>query len=450
VIDMKPGAEIAQAELLAFFTKNGYRRAGTVREPGEFAIRGSIVDVYPPGEATPLRLDFFGDELETIRHFDAVSQRTVGEDDALRLIPVSEVILDEKTIAAFRERYRATFGPPGPNDTLYEAVSAGTRHPGLEHWLPLFWDGLATVFDYLPDAAVTLDEQMEAAVTARLDLIADYHQARVEMLPATQRDANADSSPIYQPVAPGTLFLDRKEWRGCLARRLAVDLTPFQLPDHDGSAVDAEGRAAPDLSAYRTQPDKSPFDAVRDLVAKETERRLVVAASSAGSRDRLAHLLAEHGLTGTQSAESWAAAAEAAPGTAILAVIDIDHGFQSPDSVVITEQDILGERLARTTRRRRRADQFISEVSSLNTGDLVVHIDHGIGKFGGLQKIDVEGKKQEAIKLMYGERDILYVSIHSLHKISKYNGKDGAVPKIYKLGSAAWKFGTKSPGRLFR
>jgi transcription-repair coupling factor (superfamily II helicase) len=285
VIDMKPGAEIPQDALLAFFTKNGYRRAGTVREPGEFAIRGGIVDVFPPGEATPLRLDFFGDELETIRRFDAVSQRTTGEETALRLIPVSEVILDDQTIAAFRERYRATFGPPGPNDTLYEAVSAGTRHPGLEHWLPLFWDSLATVFDYLPDAAVTLDHEADAAVAARLDMIADYYQARVEMLPATQRDAQADTTPVYQPVNPATLFLDDKAWRGCLADRLTVGLTPFQLPDHDDSAADAGGRAAPDLSAYRTQPDKSPFDAVHDLVEKETERRLVVAASSAVSRD---------------------------------------------------------------------------------------------------------------------------------------------------------------------
>ena len=438
VIDMHPGSEIAQNDLLAYFTRNGYRRAGTVREPGEYAIRGGIVDVYPPGEETPLRLDFFGDELESIRRFDAVSQRTIGEVEALRLIPVSEVILDDKTIAAFRERYRATFGPPGPNDTLYEAVSAGTRHPGLEHWLPLFWDSLATVFDYLPDAAVTLDHQIEAAVTARLDLIEDYHQARVEMLPATQRDAKADSSPVYQPVDPKALFLDRKDWRAALARRLAVDLTPFQLPDHDENAADAEGRAAPDLAAFRAQPDRSPFDAVHDLVGTETKRRLVVAASSAGSRDRLAHLLAEHGLTETQNVESWTEAAAAAAGVATLAVIDIDHGFQSPDSVVISEQDILGERLARTTRRRRRADQFISEVSSLNTGDLVVHIDHGIGRYEGLETLTVSGAPHDCLRLSYAGDDRLYVPVENIEVLSRYGSEDAAA-QLDRLGAPAWQ-----------
>ena len=437
-IDVGPGAQLPQAGLLAFFARNGYRRAGTVREPGEYAVRGGIVDVYPPGTESPLRLDFFGDELETIRCFDAVSQRTIGEDDRLRLIPVSEVILDAATIAKFRDRYRAAFGVVGANDQLYEAVSAGTRHPGLEHWLPLFWDGLETVFDYLPNAAVTLDHQMEAAVTARLDLIQDYYEARREMLPATERERNADGAPVYQPVDPKTLFLDRKQWRGLLARRLTVDLTPFQMPDHDTASVDAGGREPPDLAAARAQPGGNPFDAVRDLAGRETARRLIVAAHSAGSRDRLAHLLSEHGLGEIAAAESWDEVVSARPGVTSLAVIDIDHGFSAPDCVVISEQDILGERLSRATKKRRRADQFISEVSSLNTGDLVVHMDHGIGRYEGLETLTVGGAPHDCLRLLYTGDDRLYVPVENIEVLSRYGSEDAAA-QLDRLGAQAWQ-----------
>ena len=438
VMEMKPGSVVPQADLLAFFGRNGYRRSGTVREPGEYAIRGGIVDVFPPGAEAPLRLDFFGDELETIRKFDAVSQRTIGEAPHLELIPVSEVVLDEATIAKFRDRYRAAFGPAGANDAFYEAISAGNRHPGLEHWLPLFWDELATVFDYLPDAAVTLDHQTEAAVTARLDLIQDYYEARVEMLPATQRDASRDASPIYQPVKPATLFLDRKQWRAALARRLAVDLTPFQMPDHDEGSFDAGGKAPPDLSAARAQPGGNPFDAVHALAERETGRRLVVAAHSAGSRDRLAHLLAEHGLTAAQVVAHWPDVLDAPAGSTSLAVIDLDHGFTAPDCVVISEQDILGERLSRATRKRRRADQFISEVSGLNAGDLVVHMDHGIGRYEGLETLTVGAAPHDCLRLRYAGDDRLYVPVENIEVLSRYGSEDAAA-QLDRLGAQAWQ-----------
>ncbi|MGH6618019.1 MAG: transcription-repair coupling factor, partial [Alphaproteobacteria bacterium] len=436
-IEMKPGSQAPQGELLAYFARNGYRRAGTVREPGEFAIRGGIVDVFPPGAEAPLRLDFFGDELETIRRFDAVSQRTIGEETHLHLIPVSEVILDEPTIARFRDRYRAAFGAVRPNDQLYEAVSAGTRHPGIEHWLPLFWDELATVFDYLPDAAVTLDHQMEAAVTARLDLIADYHDARVEMLPSSERDRSREG-PVYHPVEPKTLFLDRKEWRAVLGRRLAVDLTPFLLPDHGAASFDAGGKGPPDLAAARAKPDSNPFDAVRDLARSETERRLIVAAHSAGSRDRLGHMLSEHGLSEAETVDSWAQATGSRPGVTALAVIDMDHGFTAPDCVVVSEQDILGERLARATKRRRRADQFISEISSLNTGDLVVHMDHGIGRYEGLETLTVGGAPHDSLRISYAADDRLYVPVENIEVLSRYGSEDAAA-QLDRLGAQAWQ-----------
>jgi transcription-repair coupling factor (superfamily II helicase) len=234
------------------------------------------------------------------------------------------------------------------------------------------------------------------------------------------------------------MFLDRKQWRTALARRLTVDLTPFQLPDHDASAFDAGGKPPPDLAAARAQPGGNPFDAVRDLARSETNRRLVVAAHSAGSRDRLGHLLAEHGLTGTATVGSWLEASAAKPGMVSLAVIDIDHGFVAPDCVVVSEQDILGERLSRATRRRRRADQFISEVSSLNTGDLVVHMDHGIGRYEGLETLTVGGAPHDCLRISYAGDDRLYVPVENIEVLSRYGSEDAAA-QLDRLGAQAWQ-----------
>ncbi|MEM9684125.1 MAG: transcription-repair coupling factor, partial [Pseudomonadota bacterium] len=263
-------------------------------------------------------------------------------------------------------------------------------------------------------------------------------QARVDMLPKTEREARADTTPVYQPVPPDTLFIMAKTWRQALRERFVVDFTPFELPDHDANAVDAGGRPAPDLSAARAQPDTSPFDAVRDLRERETDRHLIVAAGSAGSRDRLAHLLGEHGLTDTRIVDDWSDVATSDTPITALTVIDIDHGFAAPDSLVVSEQDILGERLTRATRRRRRADQFISEVSSLSEGDIVVHIDHGIGRYDGLETLTVGGAPHDCLRLTYAGDDRLYVPVENIEVLSRFGSEDAAA-QLDRLGAPAWQ-----------
>ena len=175
--DAAPGDTVDLDRLTAFLVRNGYQRAGTVREPGEFAIRGGIVDLFPPGPDRPVRLDLFGDTLEGIRSFDAGTQRTTGALDRIALSPISETALDPPSIGRFRAAYRELFGAVS-DDPLYQAVSEGRKQIGMEHWLPLFHETLETVFDYLPDAMVTLEHQIDAARDARLEMIADYYDAR--------------------------------------------------------------------------------------------------------------------------------------------------------------------------------------------------------------------------------------------------------------------------------
>src|SRR5712692_8642028 len=178
VLTLGAGGRIPLDRLQSFFRNNGYFRTDTVREPGEFAVRGGIVDLYPAGAAQPMRLDFFGDTLESLRSFDPLTQRSTGTLDQFVLRPVSEILLDDAAIQRFRSRYREQFGAVGGDDPLYESVSAGRRHAGMEHWLPLYYETLETLFDYLPQAAVSFDWQSEEARAHRLEGVADFYAAR--------------------------------------------------------------------------------------------------------------------------------------------------------------------------------------------------------------------------------------------------------------------------------
>jgi transcription-repair coupling factor (superfamily II helicase) len=244
VMLLQAGGSLPAERLNGFFAENGYYRVETVGEPGEFAVRGGIVDVFPPGQEQPVRLDFFGDDLESLRLFDPLTQRTTGTVERLALKPVSEVILEPAAIERFRTRYRETFGAVR-DDPLYEAVSAARVHPGMEHWLPLFHARLVTLLDYLPEAGVTVDYQAAEAREARLETIRDFHQARRDL------EGGGDSGGwIYKALDPSALYLDAEEWERGLAARPGGQFSPFAAPE--GPALrDAGGRPGLDYAEQR-------------------------------------------------------------------------------------------------------------------------------------------------------------------------------------------------------
>ena len=427
------GGRIALDRLQSFCRNNGYIRTETVREAGEFAVRGGIVDVYPAGLAQPLRLDFFGEALESIRSFDPLTQRSTGQRKQAVLRPVSEVLLDDAAIRRFRSRYRELFGATGGDDPLYEAVSAGRRHPGMEHWLPLYYDRLETVFDYLPGAALSFDYQAEEVREHRLEAVADFYAARRAMPRGT-------AAPLYRPVPPEYLYLDDSEWQAALRGRGIVRLSPFAAAAGEDDAFDAGARPARNFAAARADPNIPLFEAVRDHLAAEREagRRTAIAAFSAGSADRLASVLHERGVADLRRVADGEALA-ALPSSAVgLAVLALEQGFATPDLVVLGEQDILGERLARTPRRRRSIDQFISEATALSTGDLVVHAEHGIGRYEALETIDVAGAPHDCLRLLYAGDDRLYVPVENIEILSRFGSEEAGV-QLDRLGGVAWQ-----------
>ena len=228
VLTLGPGGRMPLDRLQSFLRNNGYFRTDTVREAGEYAVRGGIVDLFPSGAAQPIRLDFFGDTLESLRQFDPLSQRSTGSFEGLVLRPVSEVLLDDAAIQRFRSRYREAFGAVGSDDPLYESVSAGRRQAGMEHWLPFYYETLETLLDYLPDAAVSFDHQVDEARAHRLDAIADFYAAR-----KTMSGVARGTAPLYRPVEPSRMFLDEAGWQRALHGRVAIQLSPFALPEVD-------------------------------------------------------------------------------------------------------------------------------------------------------------------------------------------------------------------------
>jgi transcription-repair coupling factor (superfamily II helicase) len=426
----KRGDRIKPEELARFLESNGYGRAATVMEPGEFAIRGGIIDIFPAGVPEPLRLDLFGDDIEDIRSFDPATQRSGAKADRLMLRPVSEVFLDKDSVARFRTAWRELFSPAAANDPIYMSISDGRRHPGMEHWVPLFHSSMETLLDYLPGASVSLDNQSDEILTARLEMIADHYDAR--------RTLPRDGETPYRPLPSERLYLTREDWDAMLGSGPAFAFTPYGKPD-GAEGPDAGGRPAPIFAQSGGGPGISVFDQLKaqgDRWASEG-RRLILAAWTTGSRERLANLLREHGFK-TETAETWEAARALPRGPVILVSLGIERGFLAEDTAIVSEQDLLGERIARPPRRRKRADQFIAEATEIAEGDLVVHQDHGIGRYDGLVTLQVNNAPHDCLRLIYDGGDKLFLPVENIEMLSRF-GSESAGVALDKLGGASWQ-----------
>ena len=431
-LSVAPGNVIGMASIMAWLELNGFTRASTVREPGDYAVRGGILDLFPPGMDMPVRFDFFGDALETIRSFDAQTQRSETQLRGLDLVPVAEFQLVTETIRRFRTGYVAEFGAASPDDLLYEAVSEGRRYPGMEHWLPLFHNTLESVFDYLPDTPLALEHLAEDAAHERLTQIADYYDARHEALKDGVR-------PPYKPLPPARLYLTETEWKEQLGASALAKLTPFAVPEAS-DVLDVGARAGHNFAAERAAPGANVFEAVTQhvLAQQASGKRVAVALWSEGARERMSHVLADHGLHNLTPVGSWPHALSLPKPAVGLAVLGIEFGFETADAAIVSEQDILGDRLVRPRRAMRRADNFIAEATSLAPGDLVVHVDHGIGRFAGLQAITAMGAPHDCLEIHYAEGAKLYLPVENVDLLSRY-GTEQANVDLDRLGSGNWQ-----------
>jgi len=432
----KNGAEVDRDALVAFLAGNGYVRAGTVREPGDFSLRGGIVDLWPPGEEQPLRLDFFGSTLDAIRRFDAETQlsdkKAVAE---VALLPASEAPLNAEAISRFRTGYVAAFGAAG-DDPLYESVSAGRKTQGMEHWLPLFYDHLDTLFDYLPRCLVLLGHQAEESKAARLELVRDYYETR-EQFRHAKDDKHAIKGPPYKPLKPESLYLTDADWKAALAKNIVRELTPVQAPESTNS-VDAGGRQGRDFAPERQGGNLNVFQAAADhLKAQQAAgKRVLVASWTEGSVERMGGVMSDHGVTPIRKVADWPEALKLDATAFGIACLGIERGFEAPDFVILSEQDVLGDRMVRAQTRARRAQNFIAEASSLTPGDLVTHIEHGVGRYLGLKAIDALGAPHDCLELQY-DGGKLFLPVENIELLTRYGSDEGA--QLDRLGGAGWQ-----------
>lgn len=430
---LTPGVEIGRESLIALLQRQGYTRTDTVVDAGEYAVRGSIFDIYPTGLDHGLRLDFFGDELETLRLFDPATQRSVQPVETHLLIPASEALLDEDSIKRFRSRYREMFGANATGDPLYQAVSDGRRLAGMEHWLPLFEDRLVTLFDHLSadDDLVVIDAGALKAADSRLSDIADYHQARIESV--------SRGGASYRPLREDALYLARDEFERALAGWPVHRATIFAEPESKNT-VDFGFSSSRDFTPERAQGANVYEAAVKHLAALGTRGlKPIVAAYTTGSRARLSSILGDAGKGPLALADTWQEALGiAAKGKPVAVVLPLEQGFANAELELLTEQDILGDRLVRRKKKRKDADAFLAELSALNPGDLVVHMEHGIGRYLGLEAVGVGDSPHDCVQLEYAGGDKLYIPVENLDVLSRYGAENDGVA-LDKLGGEAWQ-----------
>jgi transcription-repair coupling factor (superfamily II helicase) len=435
-LNLSVGDNINEEKLITFLVSNGYSRSDQVMEAGEFAVRGGLIDIYPPSGSNPIRLDFFGDEIDQMRHFDPLSQRSLDKIKHTRLLPVNEFLLSPENIQKFRTQYRALFGSVMGDDPLYAAVSEGRSHYGMEHWLPLFHENLSNIFSYVPDAVITIDYHAEQVRIEREQTIRDYYQARLDA-----PKSSTSTSSAYNPLPPEMLYISDKNWKAIASETPMHTINPFcqggeNSPNSNITVF--SGKLGRDFAPERQAREGNIYDVLREHIKalKKTGKDVIFASYSNGSRERMMGLLKDHDITPCENIEHWSADGDKK--TVKQAILSLEHGFESDNLAIITETDLLGDRLVRKGKRGRKAENFITEAASMQVNDLVVHINHGIGKFEGLKTINVTGAPHDCLMLTYMGGDRLYLPVENIEMLSRFGGQDSET-SLDKLGGAGWQ-----------
>ncbi len=431
----KTGGKLNFNDFIHYAAVNGYTKVEQVMEPGEFAVRGDIIDIFPTGAEQPLRIDLFDEDIEKIRIFDPLTQRTSGTLEEYCFGIANEVVLDANTIKNFRANYREAFGTDSLKDEIYESISNAKKYPGMENWLPFFYeDSLPTLLDYVPQAYLIFGPDMQNALSSKEDSIIDYYTARLEAL----QIKNAADENIYRPIKPDLFYLNKQQYLQITNARQPIVLTSLSLPE-SGDTINLKVIPGRDFAHSKQINTAAVYEDLGNYLKENGRLKRLICCYSEGSRERLYTLMTEYGLKGTAFAKSSAEALKiAASGKIALIILSLEHGFKDNQLCVVTETDILGERQHRKNKRKISAENFINDVSSLSVGELVVHIEHGIGRFAGLENITAGGAPHDCLKIIYAHDDKLFVPVENIDVISRYGSDDENVV-LDTLGGLAWQ-----------
>ena len=427
-IALKPGEVIDINNLVNFFVSNGYEKTPTVREHGEFSVRGGIIDFYSPLNK-PIRLDLFGNTIDSIKSFDLISQRSLELLKEIFVYPASEIILNDKTIENFRINFNKKFGSQKEKVKIYDSISEGISYPGMEHWLPFFYNKTGSIFDYIDKPIILLDHLYDSSLDDFLETVNDHFKSRKDY------DDNKLSKVEnkYFSIEPSNLYQNKEEYNKNLYSRNCIRISPFKKPD----AINLNGKASTKYSNIKSnRNDSSSYENLKSDILDFTKKnkKIIIACSSLGSSERVAKILINNGiLSNFKNLESFKNIDQK---NIYLTVLNLNSGFHFDDYIFISEQDIFGEKFYRP-RIIRKAENFIREISSVMPGDAVVHVDHGIGRFENLSTLEINNAKHECLLIKYANDDKLYLPVENIEVLSRY-GSDISDEMLDKLGGISW------------
>ncbi len=429
-LNLKPGDRVASVALREELSRYGYRAVSQVEEHGEFCARGSILDLFPMGSSRPFRIDFFDDEVESIRSFDAESQRSIEKIDEINLLPAQEYPLDESGIKRFRLKFREKFEIDPNTCPVYVDISEGISSPGVEYYLPLFFDRLVSLFDYLPrNCRILIDDAALTQAASFVGQVADRYQSRRYNLE-------------WPLLAPDELFLDNETLRANLEAFSCLYFSAFKLDYTDHANINCDSQSIPQLTLQAKV--EQPAAALKKFIRKPAFKKILFSAESAGRREYLNEMLRHYAIQPTQ-VDNWNEFLDRDDNRYYLIASALDNGMTlaSQGIAVIAENQLFGERAVQRRRRKYRktrdAESTIQSLEDLQQGAPVVHEDHGVGRYRGLKTLTVSGIATEFLCIEYANQDKLYVPVSSLHLINRYTGASDDNAPLHRLGSDQWQ-----------
>jgi transcription-repair coupling factor (superfamily II helicase) len=420
------GQKINIATMRSNFEKAGYHFVDTVYEHGEYAVRGALIDIFPMGSEQPFRLDLFDDEIDTLRTFDPETQLTIEQVTRIQLLPAKEFPLDKNGITRFKQQWLEKFDVNHKACPIFQDISAGISPPGIEYYLPLFFEKCSSLFDYLPSTTqiYALGDIEKAAEHFWLELMRRYENRRVD--------------PQRPLLPPKEIYLTIDEFFGQLKNYARTFVEVGVLEAKQGQTN--FGTLIPPSLPIRSQAD-NPLDAIETFLF-QNKSRVLFCADSAGRRETLLELLSRIRVVPTL-VDNWASFIN---GDAKIAITTapLEQGLylSDPAIVLITETQLFGERVQQQRRRKQtqdNSDLIVKNLTELKIGSPVVHIDHGVGRYRGLETITIDEQTNEFLTLEYADNTKLYVPVTNLHLISRYSGSDEDSAPLHKLGTEAWQ-----------
>ncbi len=433
---IKVGETLNLESILSYLTINGFNRVEIVIDPGDFAVRGGLIDIYAPSMEFPARVDLFGNDVEQIRLFDPESQRTINKVvDLIKIIPANEVCFDDHSINLFRSSYRQTFpSAVVTSDPLYESISQKRKYIGMEHWQALFYESMETLFDYFPDIPITFDHHIDGQLETAWETIEDHYNNRKEIIKSKAKGGQA----LYHPLPPHKNYILKDDFYSLIGERPVGVFSSFIQSD-SAEVVPVNAHCGRCFVSERTVKDDNVFDVVVAYIKEQSSKNIVIACVSLGTRERISNLLHDHGLTDIQPINTYEEIPKFPTQRLFITVLPLSAGYHYDNTIFISEQDIVGDRLSRPRRKTRRAENYLREVSSIMPQDYVIHFEHGIGRFDGLVSLSVgNAAPHECLALTYADNDRLYVPVENIEVLSRYGSADMEV-HLDKLGGLGWQ-----------